>query len=73
MYTGTVVWFKSERGFGFIRRDNDGTEFFAHFNYILMDGYKKLDAGDMVEFTVAPGPKGKMQAENIRVLQKAVA
>ena len=73
MFKGKVVWFSSQKGFGFVRRDSDGAEFFAHFSQILADGYKKLDVDDVVEFSVGEGPNGKQQAEQIQVLQKAVA
>ncbi|GAB6106550.1 cold-shock protein [Fusibacter bizertensis] len=63
MMNGTVKWFNSEKGFGFITGD-DGRDVFAHFSQINVDGFKTLDEGQKVSFEVAQGPKGP-QAENI--------
>ncbi|AZE85037.1 Cold shock protein of CSP family [Pseudomonas orientalis] len=65
MATGTVKWFNAEKGFGFITREDDGKDIFAHYSAIQSNGYKILDEGQEVEFDVAQGPKG-LQAENIR-------
>lgn len=67
MATGTVKWFKPERGFGFIAQDGDGTDLFAHFSNISPADVRDLHAGQRVEFDVAQGPKGP-HAENIRPL-----
>lgn len=64
MPQGTVKWFKSEKGFGFITGD-DGQDYFAHFKNIQGDGFKKLDAGDKVDFEVQSMEKGPA-AINIR-------
>jgi CspA family cold shock protein len=61
---GTVKWFSAEKGYGFITPDN-GPDVFVHFSAIQMDGYKKLEAGDQVEFAIVDGPKGK-QADAVR-------
>jgi cold shock protein len=60
---GTVKWFNSEKGFGFITGE-DGTDAFAHFSQIQKGGYKSLEEGERVSFDVVKGPRG-MQAENI--------
>ncbi|MHC1684730.1 MAG: cold-shock protein [Clostridiaceae bacterium] len=60
---GTVKWFNSEKGFGFITGE-DGNDVFAHFSQIKKEGYKSLEEGQKVTFDVAQGPKGP-QAENI--------
>jgi len=73
MQRGTVVWFKSATGFGFIAPIEGGEDLFVHYSQIQMDGYKKLDKGDLVEFKIGVGPKNKPQAEEVRVIQKAVA
>jgi cold shock protein len=73
MFKGKVVWFDSARGYGFVRKESDGIEYFTHYSHIIADGYKKLDAGDIVEFDVDEGPNGKPQAVNVVVRQKAVA
>lgn len=61
--TGTVKWFNSEKGFGFITGE-DGKDIFAHFSQIKSDGYKSLEEGQKVTFDVVQGQKGP-QAENI--------
>jgi CspA family cold shock protein len=64
---GTVKWFNSEKGFGFITGE-DGNDVFAHFSQIEVDGYKSLEEGQEVTFEVAQGPKGP-QAEQIRIIR----
>ncbi len=66
MPTGTVKWFNSEKGFGFIARE-DGPDVFVHFSAIQGSGYRNLEEGQNVEFDVAPGRKGE-QAENVKVV-----
>ncbi|MGV8026552.1 MAG: cold-shock protein [Anaerolineaceae bacterium] len=63
---GTVKWFNGSKGYGFITR-TQGEDIFVHFNAIVGDGYRNLEEGQRVEFTVAKGPKG-LQAENVVVL-----
>ena len=62
--TGTVKWFNSEKGFGFIAREG-GDDVFVHFSAIQGDGYRSLEEGHRVEFDVAPGRKGE-EAQNVR-------
>jgi CspA family cold shock protein len=57
MPTGTVKWFKNEKGFGFIAQDG-GNDVFVHFSSIEGDGFKSLNEGDRVEFEVVQGEKG---------------
>ena len=66
MATGTVKWFSSEKGYGFIARD-DGPDVFVHFSAIQGAGYRNLEEGQRVEFDVGPGRKGE-QAENVRLI-----
>jgi cold shock protein len=61
--TGTVKWFNSEKGFGFIKRES-GDDVFVHHSAIQASGFKSLNEGDQVEFSVAKGPKG-LQAQNV--------
>ena len=63
---GTVKWFNADKGFGFITGE-DGTDVFAHFSQINIDGFKTLEEGQKVTFNVAQGQKGP-QAENIELV-----
>ncbi len=63
---GTVKWFNADKGFGFITGE-DGTDVFAHFSQIQVDGFKTLEEGQKVSFDIAQGPKGP-QAENIQAI-----
>ncbi|MER7282288.1 cold-shock protein [Dactylosporangium sp. NPDC000244] len=65
MASGTVKWFNSEKGFGFIQQDGGGPDVFVHFSAIVGTGYRGLEDGQKVEYEVAQGPKGP-QAENVR-------
>ena len=67
MATGTVKWFNSEKGFGFIQPDDGGADLFAHFSAIAASGYRSLEDNQRVEFEVARGDRGP-QAANIRPL-----
>jgi CspA family cold shock protein len=64
---GTVKWFNSSKGFGFIEQEG-GDDVFVHFDSIVGDGYKTLNENDKVEFTVTQGPKG-LQASEVKVIQ----
>lgn len=63
MEKGTVKWFNSSKGYGFIARE-EGEDVFVHFKAIQGEGYKSLDEGDQVEFEIEQGPKG-LQASNV--------
>ena len=63
---GTVKWFNSSKGFGFIEQE-DGDDVFVHFDSIVGEGYKTLSENDKVEFTVTQGPKG-LQASEVKVI-----
>jgi len=65
MTQGTVKWFNSEKGFGFITPDDGGKDVFVHYSNLSGDGYRSLDENQRVEFDVVPGQKGP-QAENVR-------
>lgn len=55
---GTVKWFNSEKGFGFITREDGEKDCFVHHSAIQGEGYKSLTDGQRVEFDVVQGPKG---------------
>ena len=61
--TGTVKWFDNAKGYGFISRSG-GDDVFVHFRAIRGDGFKSLQEGQQVEFSVAQGQKG-LQAEEV--------
>ncbi|MEU9618944.1 MULTISPECIES: cold-shock protein [unclassified Streptomyces] len=64
MASGTVKWFNSEKGFGFIAQDGGGPDVFAHYSNISGSGYRELIEGEQVTFDIGQGQKGP-QAENI--------
>ena len=66
MTQGTVKWFNAEKGFGFITVA-DGQDVFVHYSNIDMTGFRVLEEGQTVEFTVGAGQKGP-QAESVRVV-----
>ncbi|MDP6625574.1 MAG: cold-shock protein [Nitrospinota bacterium] len=64
--TGTVKWFNGSKGYGFISRE-EGSDIFVHFSAIGGDGYRTLEEGQKVEFTVTDGKKG-LQAVDVTVV-----
>ena len=58
MNTGTVKWFNSKKGFGFIVPDDGGSDLFVHHSEIKTEGFATLDEGQKVEFEVGEGKKG---------------
>jgi CspA family cold shock protein len=64
MSTGTVKWFSSKRGYGFIVPDDGDKDLFVHHSDINMDGFVTLDDGQKVEFEIGQGEKGP-QATNV--------
>ncbi len=67
MATGTVKWFNSDKGYGFIAPDDGSEDLFAHFSAIAGNGHRNLEENQKVEFESVPGQKGP-QAANIRAL-----
>ncbi|RMF48771.1 MAG: cold-shock protein [Anaerolineae bacterium] len=61
--TGTVKWFNATKGYGFIERDQGG-DVFVHYSAIEGSGYRSLDEGERVTFTVVQGQKG-LQAQDV--------
>jgi len=66
MEQGTVKWFNDAKGYGFISRQN-GEDVFVHFSAIQAGGFRSLQEGQQVQFTVTKGPKG-FKAENVQAL-----
>ena len=60
--TGTVKWFSRTKGYGFITQPN-GPDVFVHYSAIQGEGFRNLDEGQQVEFTVQQGPKGLQDAD----------
>jgi CspA family cold shock protein len=65
-YEGTVRWFNAVKGYGFIGRE-DGEDVFVHFSAINMDGYRKLEAGQQVEFSIETSERG-LQAADVQII-----
>ena len=66
METGTVKWFNSEKGFGFITKDTGG-DLFVHFSAIQGSGFKSLEEGAKVSFDIVESDRGE-QAANVAAL-----
>lgn len=62
MIEGTVKWFNNEKGFGFIAVEN-GDDVFVHFSSIQGDGFKSLEEGQAVRFSIVEGSRGPQAAE----------
>ncbi len=67
MANGTVKWFNSEKGYGFIQPEDGSEDLFFHYSAIQSSGYRTVEEGQSVEFTAERGPKG-MQANEVRPL-----
>ena len=65
--TGTVKWFNSSRGYGFIERDAGG-DVFVHYSAIVGEGYRTLEEGQKVEFNVVEGGKGP-QDQDVTIVE----
>ncbi len=62
--TGTVKWFNSKKGYGFITRDDGKGDVFVHFTAIKEDGFKTLEEGQKVEFEIVQEDRGE-KAQNV--------
>ena len=63
---GVVKWFNNEKGYGFIQRSS-GPDVFVHHTAIQEEGYKSLNEGQAVEFTVSDGPKGLQASDVVKI------
>lgn len=61
---GTVRWFNRTKGYGFIRPDEGDRDVFVHYTAIVGQGFRNLEEGERVEFTIRETPKG-LQAEQV--------
>ena len=66
MQQGTVKWFNSTKGYGFLVSNENGEEVFVHYSVIEGEGYKSLDEGETVQFEASEGPKGPSATKVIR-------
>jgi CspA family cold shock protein len=64
--TGVVKWFNSQKGYGFIEREG-GPDVFVHYTAVVGQGWRNLEEGDRVEFSITQGPKGPQASEVVRV------
>ncbi|HEX6197520.1 MAG TPA: cold-shock protein [Jiangellaceae bacterium] len=67
MPQGTVKWFNSEKGFGFIAVDEGGSDVFVHYSEIQGSGFRTLEENQRVEFEIVQGQKG-LQASGVRAI-----
>ncbi|OLT27211.1 cold-shock protein [Nocardiopsis sp. CNR-923] len=67
MAQGTVKWFNSEKGFGFIAVGNGEPDVFVHYSAIAGSGFRNLEEDQKVEFEIIQGPKGP-QASDVRAI-----
>ena len=68
MLKGTVKWFNTQKGYGFITREDGDADAFVHISAVEQSGLTSLAEGQQVEFDLAPGRNGKMAAQDIRIL-----
>ena len=67
MNTGTVKWFNSDKGFGFISNEDGGEDVFVHFSAISGTGYKSLDEGQKVTYDTESDPKNSSKTRAVNV------
>ena len=67
MYSGTVKWFNSDKGFGFIANSESGEDYFVHYSAIMTQGYKSLEEGQKVTFDIEKDPKNPSKSRAVNV------
>ena len=67
MAMGTVKWFNSTKGYGFIAPEGGGQDVFVHISAVEKPGYSNLAEGARISFELVAGRNGKMSAENLRL------
>ena len=68
MATGTVKWFNSQKGYGFIQPDNGGKDVFVHISAVERSGIGNLNEGQKISYEVQKGQQGKLSAENLQAV-----
>ena len=68
MPSGTVKWFNSQKGYGFIQPDAGGADAFVHISAVERAGLHNLDEGKKVEYELVQGRNGKYAAENLKLI-----
>jgi CspA family cold shock protein len=63
--SGVVKWFNSQKGYGFIEREG-GPDVFVHYTAVVGQGWRNLEEGDKVEFSITQGPKGPQASEVVK-------
>ncbi len=69
MSIGTVKWFNSMKGYGFIEPEGGGKDAFVHISAVERAGISSLNEGQRVEFEIQPGQDGKSSAENLKLIE----
>ncbi len=69
MTIGTVKWFNSAKGFGFIEPEGGGKDAFVHISAVERAGLYRLEEGQRVEYELQPGQDGKSSAENLKLVE----
>lgn len=69
-FKGTVIWFNSRLGTGFIKRNDDKKDIFVHYSDINMEGYKTLLEGDIVSFEESYSFKDRLKAANVTLIER---